>query len=148
VKSPSQLTELFREQGLNVTSQRQRVFRALAETSAHPTAEEVWSDVRVDLPTVSLRTVYQTLNDLVAMGEISQLQIGSGSSRFDPNGEGHHHLMCDECGEITDIAANHVTAPEPESGFDNFQVTKTELTFHGICGNCQRSHSDRETTRS
>ncbi len=86
MKSPSQLTELFREQGLNVTSQRQRVFQALAETSAHPTAEEVWSDVRVDLPTVSLRTVYQTLNDLVAMGEISQLQIGSGSSRFDPNG--------------------------------------------------------------
>ncbi|MFV1989367.1 MAG: Fur family transcriptional regulator [Acidimicrobiales bacterium] len=137
MKSPTQLTELFREQGLNVTSQRQRVFRALAESVGHPTAEEVWSDVRVDLPTVSLRTVYQTLNDLVAMGEISQLQLGSGSSRFDPNGEGHHHLICDQCGEITDIDASQIVTPQPTGDLNGFEVNKTELTFHGVCGSCR-----------
>lgn len=136
VKSPEQLTELFREQGFNVTSQRVRVFQVLHDAVGHPTAEEVWSEVRRDLTTVSLRTVYQTLNDLVAMGEISQLQIGSGSSRFDPNCDGHHHLVCNECGDITDIASSQAPTPRPSGNLGGFLVEAAELTFHGVCGEC------------
>ena len=80
VTTPDQLTGLFRARGLTVTPQRQCIFRALNETRQHPTAEAVYEEVRQEMPTISLRTVYQTLNDLTAMGELGQLDVGLGSA--------------------------------------------------------------------
>ena len=61
----------------------------------HPTAESVHAAARAEMETISLKTVYQTLNELAAMGEIAALDLGTGMTRFDPNVEGvHHHLVC------------------------------------------------------
>src|SRR5947209_537038 len=103
MKSPAELTDLFRAQGLKVTPQRQAIFKILHTSEVHPTAEAVHAEVTRELPTVSLRTVYQTLNDLAAMGELVQLDLGTGSARFDPTLSPHHHLVCDGCGRVTDI---------------------------------------------
>jgi Fur family peroxide stress response transcriptional regulator len=54
----------------------------------HPTAEAGCATARQQTPMMSLNTVYQTLNGLAEMGEIQQLDLGTGSSRFDPNVEG------------------------------------------------------------
>ena len=56
------------------------------------------------MPSISLRTVYQTLNDLAEMGEIQALDLGTGSTRFDPNIDEHHHLVCERCGLVRDVA--------------------------------------------
>jgi len=64
------LTELFRARGLKVTPQRQAIFRVLHGETTHPTADAVYDAVSESMPTISLRTVYQTLNDLTAMGEV------------------------------------------------------------------------------
>ena len=109
MKTPDQLTGLFRDRGLKVTPQRQCIFRALNETRQHPTAEAVYEEVRQEMPTISLRTVYQTLNDLTAMGELHQITLGSGSARFDPTIAPHHHLVCDTCGQVSDL---HIDFPE------------------------------------
>ncbi len=103
MNNPDELTEAFRRQGLKVTPQRQCIFRALHRNPAHPSAEAVYEAVRAEMPTISLRTVYQTLNDLAAMGELRQLTLGTGSARFDPNGEAHQHLVCDGCGKVVDV---------------------------------------------
>ena len=103
MKSPAELTELFRAQGLKVTPQRQCIFRALHENPEHPTAEAVYATVSAEMPTISLRTVYQTLNDLASMGELVQLELGTGSARFDPNLDAHHHLVCDRCGAVEEV---------------------------------------------
>ncbi|HEY5154597.1 MAG TPA: transcriptional repressor, partial [Acidimicrobiales bacterium] len=66
MKSPAELTHAFRAQGLKVTPQRQRIFTVLYDNPEHPTAEAVYASVSADMPTISLRTVYQTLNDLAA----------------------------------------------------------------------------------
>src|SRR3546814_19155144 len=71
VKSGDALTEQFRARGLKVTPQRQSIFRALSSSTEHPTAEAVYATVSAEMPTISLRTVYQTLNDLAAMGELN-----------------------------------------------------------------------------
>jgi Fe2+ or Zn2+ uptake regulation protein len=137
VKSVDVLTEQFRAQGLKVTPQRQSIFRALASSTAHPTAESVYATVSAEMPTISLRTVYQTLNDLAAMGELSTLDVGTGSTRFDPNLEPHHHLVCDGCGRIDDVHADfpgvHVPEQREAAGF---QVTATEIVFRGRCADC------------
>src|SRR5437868_280342 len=78
VKTPAELTELFRARGLKVTPQRQAIFHVLHGETTHPTAEAVYEAVSTTMPTISLRTVYQTLNDLAAMGEVLALDLGTG----------------------------------------------------------------------
>ena len=133
MKTVDQLTQEFRASGLKVTPQRQSIFRALSGSTVHPTAESVYAAVCVEMPTISLRTVYQTLNDLAAMGELTALDIGTGSTRFDPNLDPHHHLVCVDCGRIVDV---HVDAPDLPTP-SGFEVTSTEIVFRGRCDTCR-----------
>ena len=139
------LTHELRARGMKVTPQRQAIFRALASSTVHPTAEAVYATVSAEMPTISLRTVYQTLNDLASMGEIGQLELGTGSARFDPNLEPHHHLVCDVCGRIDDLHATFPGVAVPRTArAKGFQVTATEIVFRGRCADCAspaaRSH--------
>jgi Fe2+ or Zn2+ uptake regulation protein len=137
VKSVEVLTEQFRARGLKVTPQRQSIFRALSSSTVHPTAESVYAAVSAEMPTISLRTVYQTLNDLAAMGELSTLDLGTGSTRFDPNLEPHHHLVCDVCGRIDDLDVDFPSVVVPSTGESaGFEVTATEIVFRGRCARC------------
>jgi Fe2+ or Zn2+ uptake regulation protein len=135
VKSPAELTELFRDRGLKVTPQRQCIFRVLHGNEVHPTAESVYAAASAEMPTISLKTVYQTLNDLAGMGEILQLDLGTGSTRFDPNVEGHHHLVCTRCGKVRDLyVAARVRVPDDQLG--GFTVNTTEVVVRGLCEQC------------
>lgn len=135
MKSPSELTQLFRERGLKVTPQRQCIFRVLHGNDVHPTADAVHAAASADMPTISLKTVYSTLNDLAAMGEIQQLDLGTGSTRFDPNVDGHHHLVCTRCGKVRDLyAAARVRVPDDQ--LDGFTIDSTEVVLRGLCDGC------------
>jgi Fe2+ or Zn2+ uptake regulation protein len=135
VKSPAELTVLFRDRGLKVTPQRQCIFRLLHGNEAHPTAESVHAAAAVEMPTISLKTVYSTLNDLAAMGEIQQLDLGTGSSRFDPNTDGHHHLVCTRCGKVRDVYAS-ARVRVSDDQLDGFTVDTTEVVLRGLCDLC------------
>jgi Fur family transcriptional regulator, peroxide stress response regulator len=137
VKSVDALTQQFRANGLKVTPQRQSIFRALSGSSVHPTAESVYAVVSAEMPTISLRTVYQTLNDLTAMGELSMLDVGTGSTRFDPNLEPHHHLVCTDCGRIDDVSTDFPGVALPrDPATAGFEVAATEIVFRGRCASC------------
>ena len=137
VKNPTELTELFRSQGLKVTPQRQLIFSLLHGNEVHPTAESVYAAARAEMPMISLRTVYQTLNDLEKMGQIQQLDVGTGSSRFDPNTDAHHHLVCESCGMVRDLYAEFEIAV-PRGRAKGFTVKNAEVVFRGLCGTCQK----------
>src|ERR1041384_8561943 len=93
MKTCEQLTDLFRERGLRVTPQRQAIFRLLHGNASHPTVEALYDEARADMPTMSLKTVYQTVHDLEALGEVDVLDLGTGSLRVDPNAEGEDHKL-------------------------------------------------------
>lgn len=136
MRTPQELSERFRAEGFKITPQRQAVFRVLWDNETHPTAESVHAAVVTDLPSVSLRTVYQTLNDLAAMGEIGHLTFGTGSARFDPNVDPHHHLVCEGCGSVTDVRAEADALRAPGSEAGGFEIHRTEITFRGRCASC------------
>src|SRR4030088_172861 len=93
MKTVDQLTELFRQQGLRVTPQRQAIFSLLHGDDRHPTVESIYDAARAQMPTISLKTVYQTVNDLAAMGEVVMLDLGTGSYRGHPHPpDGAHPL--------------------------------------------------------
>ncbi|HSL57644.1 MAG TPA: Fur family transcriptional regulator [Acidimicrobiales bacterium] len=136
MKSPEELTDIFRARGLKVTPQRQCIFRVLHDAVSHPTAEAVYARASAEMPTISLRTVYQTLNDLTAMGEVGQLDLGTGSSRFDTNLDDHQHLVCDTCGAIRDVVVDFTDIRLPEHELGGFEVSSTDIVFRGRCDRC------------
>ena len=136
MQTADQLTSLFREQGLRVTPQRQAIFRLLHGNVGHPTVESVCDAARAEMPTISLKTVYQTVHDLEAMGEVSLLDLGTGSVRVDPNVESdHHHVVCSSCGLVHDIELAEVPKLAPRYRKD-FQPDAVDVIFRGVCNDC------------
>lgn len=144
MKTPAELTELFRARGLKVTPQRQCIFRLLHGNEAHPTAESVYAAARAEMPTISLKTVYQTLNDLAEMGELQVLDVGTGSGRFDPNVDAHHHLVCERCGKVRDVYAEFPAVKVPRGKEQGFRIHEAEVVFRGVCDECQDIESNSE----
>ena len=141
MKTPTELTQLFRDRGFKVTPQRQSIFRVLHGNGSHPTAHAVFESLREEMPTISLRTVYQTLNDLVALGEIQQFDVGTGAARFDPATGVHHHLVCTRCGAMRDVHCDldglHLSAHQ----YQGFTISGAEVIFRGLCAKCSRTTS-------
>lgn len=144
MRSPDELDVLFREQGRKVTPQRQAIFRILHGNPAHPTADAVYAIARQSMPAISLRTVYQTLNDLAEMGEVKMLDLGTGSFRFDPDCGQHHHLVCGGCGAVRDLFADFEDLSVPEGQDQGFQVGRAEVVFRGLCEQCQSHTTEKE----
>lgn len=142
MRSPAELTDSFRDRGLRITPQRVAVFHALHDATGHPTAEAIYDTVAADMPSISLKTVYQTLNDLTEMGEINRLDVGTDAARFDPNVDDHHHLICEGCGAIADAYLD-------VSGLDlgdlaGFRPAATTVVVSGTCAACATGGGDHE----
>ena len=136
VRTPAELTEALRGRGWRNTPQRQLIFRILYENHAHPTAEAVYALAAAEMPSISLRTVYQTLNDLADMGDLNVLDVGTGAARFDPIVDGHHHLVCSVCGAIHDVYLPPPDTLPVTDAFEGFSLASVQITFRGRCHSC------------
>ena len=137
MRTPDELVGLYRARGFKVTPQRQAIFGVLHGNEAHPSAEAVHATVTTTMPAVSLRTVYSVLAELAEMGEILQLDLGTGSGRFDPNTAAHHHLVCGRCGLVRDVHVDHPDVQPRQRDGAGFEITDTEIVFRGICDSCR-----------
>lgn len=125
---------MLRSLGLKATPQRLTILDLLENNTSHPTAEDLFLAAQVTMPTISLRTVYQTLNELEAHGVIRAIDVGSGSTRFDPLTEPHSHLVCSSCSSVRDVAA--VKLREDLPNYEGFIVDSTEVFLRGTCQSC------------
>jgi Fur family peroxide stress response transcriptional regulator len=136
--SDLRLREALRAGGQRFTEQRAAVYRYLAGTDVHPTADEVFSAVRSNLPGISLATVYKSLETLVGCGLAVKLTYADESARYDGRTDPHHHARCVVCGRVTDIPGEI-----PEREIDElrwrtrgFMVTGYRLELSGYCSEC------------
>jgi Fur family peroxide stress response transcriptional regulator len=90
--------EAAKKAGVKLTHQRLEIFREVAASLEHPSAEAVLKAVQPRMPTVSLDTVYRTLWLLNDLGLVSTLGPKRESVRFDANLAHHHHYVCVRCG--------------------------------------------------
>jgi Fur family transcriptional regulator, stress-responsive regulator len=134
----SPLLDRLRARGWRITPQRRAVALALAGEHVHRTADQVHAAARELVPEVSLATVYNTLNELLGMGEITAVHVGDGSARYDPKvGPDHHHLVCSGCGRIFDVdptGVEAVTLPDPQR--HGMRIDVVEVVFRGRCADC------------
>lgn len=135
MKSPTELAEAFRARGLKVTPQRRLLFALLEDNTTHPTADGLYAKASAQMPGISLRTVYTTLTDLVEMGELQAVALGSGASRFDPNVDDHHHGVCDVCGAVFDLYVDGADTLVV-NGDDRFTPMSASIVFRGTCAAC------------
>jgi Fe2+ or Zn2+ uptake regulation protein len=140
MRTVDDLTERFRARGLRVTPQRQAIFRLLHGDATHPTVEALHERACAVMPTISLKTVYQTVHDLEAMGEVELIHLGTGSVRVDPNVESaHHHLICTVCGRVRDVLVDVRDLRLPVRDRRGFTVSDVEVHFRGVCEDCAPS---------
>lgn len=134
-----ELTEKFRAAGLRMTPQRQVIFGLLHRNAEHPTVESLYEAARAEMPTISLKTVYQTVHDLESMGEVSLLDLGTGSVRVDPNVDHpHQHLICTRCNKVRDVVVDVGPLRIPPTARQGFTVADVEVHFRGVCDECAR----------
>ena len=132
-----ELSTRFRDHGLRVTPQRQVIFRLLDGNVEHPTVESLHDAARAEMPTISLKTVYQTVHELEDLGEVHLLHVGTGSVRVDPNVEHpHHHMICTRCGRVRDAVVDVADVRLPARKRDGFAVSDVQVHFRGVCADC------------
>lgn len=129
----------LRTRNWRMTSQRRVVAEVLEGEHVHLTADEVRALAQVHLPEISLATVYNTLNELVSMGEVSEVSAGSGPKRYDPNTvTAHQHLVCVSCGALRDVYPDGVdTLRLPPAETHGFALGEVGIVFRGLCPACQ-----------
>ncbi|RPH90985.1 MAG: transcriptional repressor [Calditrichaeota bacterium] len=129
-----------KSKGLSATPQRLLVFKVLQRMAGHQTVEEIYDQVRLEHPTISLATVYNNLEVFVEQGWIAQINRLHNMARFDKNSEPHHHLLCTRCRQLIDIDQSVIPPLSlPENVRNGFEVSGYQVQFEGICANCSQS---------
>jgi Fur family transcriptional regulator, peroxide stress response regulator len=128
------------ESGLPVTTQRRAVFEEIVDRGDHPTAEQLYREVRRQLPQISRMTVHRILGTFVSLGLVAKTCHPGSAARFDPKLGQHHHLVCLDCGRIMDVEdprLNHL--PRPDVNPHEFQIQDYHVYFRGRCARCRQN---------
>ncbi|CAL9346878.1 Transcriptional regulator FurA [Streptomyces sp. enrichment culture] len=134
----SDLVGRLRARGWRMTAQRRVVAEVLDGEHVHLTADEVLARATARLPEVSRATVYNTLGELVALGEVAEVTTDGRAKRYDPNARRpHQHLVCSGCGEIRDVHPDgDPLAALPASERFGFAVSGADVVYRGLCPAC------------
>ena len=120
--------------------QRERIYQAVRSSHAHPTAEEVYSQLKPEMPRLSLGTVYRNLRQMAAEGRLAE--VDGPVARFDAFLTPHTHFRCTGCGAVLDAE----TVALPEDLFARVQsdtgceLRGYQITFSGTCPHCLQQH--------
>lgn len=133
-----ELVRRCREAGMNVTPQRLAVYRALLESDDHPSPEILFQRVRKSMPSLSLATIYKSLDALEGLGVVAEVATASDTKRFDANDEHHHHLVCTRCDKVTDLYDDRYDALAAPRHLAGFVVHTLTVQVKGLCAACAR----------
>lgn len=146
MRSVDELIQRVRRQGGKATSQRILIWKALVNDMSHPTAEDLYSRLKSQLPSLSQATLYNVLNELVEWGEIRRFDTGDGRIHFDPDTSGHAELVCMRCHRVTDAPEGSVPERQAPERVAGFRIVSHSEQYFGYCPDCQRALDERRST--
>lgn len=126
--------------GLRATRQRVALLRLLRKTRSHPTAASLHRSLLVEHPNVSLKTVYEILDSLIAANLASCVTDGGEPYRYEAQSHAHYHARCRVCGRLYDLAATSDGHIRGKSALpEGFVVERVSVTLVGRCPRCPGS---------
>lgn len=129
---------LFKAKKVPLTHQRLAVYEELAGRRDHPSAEALHESLKEPYPSLSLATVYKTLQTLHEMGMVARVDSPAAQARYDAIVETHHHAVCTACGRIEDLFDARLDAiPAPRAS--GFRISGHSVHFHGLCAKCAKA---------
>jgi Fur family peroxide stress response transcriptional regulator len=135
--SDASAIEALRSKGYKATPQRIAICRFALNSRGHPSAQEVYDEVRKIHPTVSLATVYKTLGVLKSLNLIQELSLPQGQARFDSYMKPHINLVCLQCGNIADLDdATAIEITRKVAAAAKFKPTGQRIDIFGTCRRC------------
>jgi Fur family ferric uptake transcriptional regulator len=141
------LEERLREAGLRVTATRVAVLRVLAEADDHPRVDQVIDRVRAGGISISTQAAYDVCEALHRVSLARRIEPAGGPARYEARvGDNHHHLVCRSCGTAADVdcAIGHPACMEPSDAL-GFVIDEAEVTFWGLCPDCQTTTKGHAT---
>jgi len=132
---------LLKNKSIQITSQRLEILRYLDKHRNHPTAYQIYTDLKKNNPSLSKTTVYNSLEILNKHNIINSISITGLESRYDIINEMHHHFMCKKCGRIIDI---EITCPNIKKIIEiGHKIEEVHGYFKGKCKECLEKEIDK-----
>ena len=134
------LAAILRQHGYKLTPQRRRLLSVIALSHEHLTPAALYERVQQECPDIGLVTVYRTLEILGSLGLICEVHAGANRRSYlmrRPSGH-HHHLICSECGAVTDFTDCDLGELEQRlSQETGFKIESHSLELMGQCQKCR-----------
>jgi Fur family ferric uptake transcriptional regulator len=126
--------------GHRISGARRAVVELLGRQDCCLTAQEIFDQLRAEGRRVGIASVYRVLEHLSKDGFVQRIDIGAGTTRFEPihaGGEHHHHLVCDDCGKVEAFADDQLErALHKVEGRTGYSVAGHDVVLRGACRDC------------
>ncbi|OON97049.1 MAG: transcriptional repressor [Epulopiscium sp. Nele67-Bin005] len=136
-------SQKIKDKNLKVTPQRIAIFHMLTNTTTHPNAEMIYSSLQETHPTMSLATVYKTLDTFLKAGLVQQLNVGEDAFRYDATVVPHSHIICSRCNRVDDMEIKNSQINQVQELRNQvecqtkYNISHEQLYFYGVCPECQ-----------
>lgn len=132
-----EIAEVLRKNGYKVTPQRLAVYEAINHNPTHPNAEAIYKILQPNYPSMSLATVYKTMEIFAKIGVVQVLQCAEDAHRYDYNTTPHAHIRCEKCNYVIDIDMDQEELRQQAAEQSGFVVNGVSISFVGICLECR-----------
>lgn len=134
----NELISALKERNFRMTPQRMELIRLIAISEGHPSANDLYEQIKQKFPTMSPATVYKTLFLLKDMNEVYEINLREDSHYDGNRPQPHAHLICIKCHKIIDGDINldqeSIKKMEEESGF---AFLRPQIELYGLCQDCK-----------
>jgi Fur family peroxide stress response transcriptional regulator len=136
----NELISVLKDRNYRLTPQRVELVQLIAASADHPSAAQLYTQIKTRFPTMSQATVYKTLALLKQMDQVLEIDLGD-DRHYDGNRPNPHpHLICVQCNKITDgdieIDLPSINKIEQTSGY---KIVRSQINFYGLCPDCRKS---------
>jgi Fur family transcriptional regulator, peroxide stress response regulator len=136
-KTKSQMLRALKETGFRLTQQRRAIIDFIAGREDHPSAKQIFEVLQTKTD-ISFATIYNTLETLVKIELIKEIDFEHKENRYDTNLRPHLNLVCTKCGSIQDVEFKLPVTPQQVKADTKFTTTNYRLEFMGVCAQCNK----------
>jgi Fur family peroxide stress response transcriptional regulator len=120
------------------SKKRDEILRILRETTLHPSAQWIYDKLRLEMPGLSLGTVYRNLSLFYEEGTALRIGVVNGEERFDAITKPHPHIVCTKCNSVFDLPFLEEEVFQSIAGNErDYTIDYRRTVFYGVCPECR-----------